>query len=416
MRYLALNKTIKIRLIEQLFSITTSNMVFPFMITYFYLEWGNNKTSILMIITGFLSVLLGFYGGHLSDKLGRISILINAEYIRFLALILMVIGSLPIIDSTVLVFASMSITGFCSGFISPAGQAMLIDESSEEDREFIYSFNYWANNFAVLVGGLLGGFLFENYRIFLLIFVSIMSLVTIILLKFFIKETYTPSTNKKSIPKSLTNNYKKVFTDKTFLVFQVASLIESSVEYQARTYLLIYFVNVISKERFFTGSIIEFEMTGYLMFSLVFTINTVIVLISGTLINNITKRIKTLRLLTIGIIIYSLGYGLMTVTNNIVIIILLMVFITIAELSYVPKKMLMLTKLIPENQRSSYFAVNSIVFKIAGMFSSLPLIYVNLMGDNIVLIVFVLFGIISTLLYSTINIDKDKTEMNEMVS
>lgn len=56
---------------------------------------------------------------------------------------------------------SNNVGNIASGLISPASEAMLIDVSTEKTRAFMYAINYWANNLALMVGMLIGGWLFE---------------------------------------------------------------------------------------------------------------------------------------------------------------------------------------------------------------------------------------------------------------
>ncbi len=51
---------------------------------------------------------------------------------------------------------------------------------------------YWANNLSIAIGGSLGGFLFKDYLFELLIALSITALITVILIVFFIDESYVP--------------------------------------------------------------------------------------------------------------------------------------------------------------------------------------------------------------------------------
>lgn len=55
-----------------------------------------------------------------------------------------------------------------SGLINPAGEAMLIDVSTPENRSFMYSVSYWANNLSIMIG-IMVGVVFVDYLFPLLV-------------------------------------------------------------------------------------------------------------------------------------------------------------------------------------------------------------------------------------------------------
>lgn len=66
----------------------------------------------------------------------------------------------------------------------PAVEAMLIDVSGPDTRKAIYRINYWSNNLAISVAGMIGGFFFSDYLFELLLVASVMSLVALLVTAF----------------------------------------------------------------------------------------------------------------------------------------------------------------------------------------------------------------------------------------
>lgn len=95
----------------------------------------------------------------------------------------------PWIESPIIVLVMLIIVGVCSGLGKPAGQAMLIDVSTKENRKFIFSFDYWSNNIALLLGMMVGGILFKSHKVELMLGLTGASLLSLIFLQFFISET-----------------------------------------------------------------------------------------------------------------------------------------------------------------------------------------------------------------------------------
>ncbi len=63
--------------------------------------------------------------------------------------------------------------------LSPAAEAMIIDDSTPKNRSFIYAVDYWAMNLSIMFGSMIGGMFFNEYRFELFTLLSLSSLVVL---------------------------------------------------------------------------------------------------------------------------------------------------------------------------------------------------------------------------------------------
>lgn len=232
----SLHRNIKLRLFESFINSLLGCMVFPFMIIYYAEHFGEVLSGILTTINIAIGCLSGFYGGHISDKFGRRKLLMITTSIEVLSFACMSIANysteLPIIT-----LLCSSLNAIIYGFSSPASQAMTLDATSEHDRKFVYSLQYWLHNLAFLIGSLIGGLLFLEHKYSLMIMMSIGALFSLFLLKFFIKELHVVNTEQKQ--NNMITNYLAILKDRRFILFMLGASFLGSVEFGTRNYLAV---------------------------------------------------------------------------------------------------------------------------------------------------------------------------------
>ena len=281
----------------------------------------------------------------------------------------------PWIESPIIVLVMLIIVGVCSGLGKPAGQAMLIDVSTKENRKFIFSFDYWSNNIALLLGMMVGGILFKSHKVELMLGLTGASLLSLIFLQFFISETLdkrdTDEKPKANVFKELWYNYKTVIRDTTFALFMLASFLEMSIEIQASNYLSVRLVEKIDTQSLFRFGDYSFSVDGYQVYSLIYIVNTLTVLIFGVFVSWAIKRLSDRFVLFTGLLVYTFGYGFLAYSNSPWALLFVMVFVTLGELTYVTIKQSVLADITPSENRSSYMAVNNLSYRGASLIAPL---------------------------------------------
>ena len=370
MNLLKFHKNIKIRLLESFLSSSIGSMIFPFMAIYLSRHFGVKQAGLLLLINVFIGIILNFFGGYFSDQFGRKKIMVFAETLRLFAFITMMFCNSPWLSSPIITFFMMTVNSICWGLAGPANQAMLIDVSKPEERKLMYSIMYWSNNLSIAIGGMLGGFLFKSYLFELLLALSIASLITWVLITFFVEESMIiQQSETKTIrlhAKKMFSNYRDVFQDKLFILYVLAGLLVLSMEFQLTNYISIRLTNEMHNQHFLNWTFGGIEMTGFLR-----TENTVLVVVMALFATRIVKSMNDQQTLIWSCVAFVAGYAVISYSNSIWLLFIAMFVATVAEVLRVPVQQNYMAHLPAEDTRSSYMAVAGLTFNLAMFICSL---------------------------------------------
>ncbi|WP_449622318.1 MFS transporter [Robertmurraya sp. Marseille-Q9965] len=220
MGFFQFHRTIKVRIIESFLSTAIGSMIFPFMAIYLAEYFSMKTTGLLMLLNVLIGIVMNLFGGYFSDSFGRKKLIVFAEFFRFIAFITMTLCNSPWLFSPLITVGMLIIHTICSALTGPANQAMLIDISKTHERKLMYTIMYWANNLSIAIGGILGGLLFKSHLFGLFLALSISSLIVLLLITFFIDESYVPANTKRRRAVEhvvhMFSSYLNVFRDKNF--------------------------------------------------------------------------------------------------------------------------------------------------------------------------------------------------------
>lgn len=414
MRFRDFHPNIKLRIIFGFFSEIIGSMIFPFMAIYFAVHFGAKLTGILLILNIIVGALVGFYGGYLSDLMGRKKLMVTAEVIRSASLIVMTIANSPWFESPVLTFLMFLVGSICWGIEGPATDAMLIDVSKPEQRKLMYSIMYWSGNLSIAIGGAVGAFLFKDYLFQLFIGMTIMSIIMAFVLIFFIEESYEPkqvakkNSTKLQVFKDIYNSYKTVAQDKIFILFVIAGLFIISLEFQLTNYIAVRLNENMPEQNIFSWSVDGLEMIGILR-----TENTILVVLFAAVVMKIIQKYKDKNVFLLSIVLFTIGYTGISYFNNIWILIFAMVIATIGELMRVPVQQSYLAAIPPDDKRSSYMAVNAFTFQGSMIFASLCVTLGAYLSEEMMSLIILSTGLIGYLMIHQIIPSLEKRVQNQ---
>lgn len=403
MRFRDLHPNIKVRFLEMFVANILGNMIYPFMTIYFAQRMGAALTGILLMVNVLVGVVAEFYGGTLADKVGRRKVILFSEFLRFAAFGITAFANSPWFDSTWVTYAMAMLLSIFWGLSSPAQEAMLIDCSTEANRPLIYGFGYWAWNVSVLIGSLVGGFFFQTHRFEIFTAAMGASLFSLVLIYFFIQETYTPQeqTESKQNPiLSIISAYKAVVTDKLFMLFILAGLLNGAIENMAGQYTSVRLIEEFQQQTLFSFGGYSLQADGVKMFGFITATNTFIVVLLGLIAVHFIKKIPQQVALVSGILIYAAGYAIVSVTNQAWLLILFTAMATLGELIWVPVMQSTTPKLIPHDKRSTYMAVFGTSFKLKMILASLSVTIGSFMPSYAMGSLFFLSGVASVILFT----------------
>ena len=371
MNIFQLPQNIKLRLITSFFNRMASNSVMPFMALFFTQEKNKIYAGIILVISVAVSFISGIIGGYLADRFKRKHLLYWTSTIAPTFLLIMTLCLIPEKRPIYLFAVIYLLFIFSNNLGRPALEAIILDSSTPKNRKAIYTLEYWLTNLSISLGAILGVLLYINHQILLF---AILTIITYgISVAYFIwLEDEQVSVRKKTNDNmfiDLLQSYQTALMDKRFVQLVLGFMFVFTAERSLSSY-----ISVRLKETFDTISIFNFEIEGVRMYSILNVENTLLVVCFTFLIANLTKSLSNKKILLIGLILYGIGYSLITSANNFFVLILLGFIATLGELLYSPVFNTEQANCIPEDQRGSYLAFSSLSFNGATLLSNASLI------------------------------------------
>ncbi|MFB6467038.1 MFS transporter [Cytobacillus sp. Hz8] len=376
MKMSTLHINVRIRVLDVFLHGLSNSMFFPFMSIYFASHFGAKLTGILMIFTVIFGFGVGLYAGYFSDIIGRKKIILVASITRSLGLLFMALANTNLFQSTAWTFLAFIIVTASSSIAEPVAEAMLIDATTNDNRKHVYGFMYWFNNLAIVIGAVIGGFYFTTHLFIILLVSFMISFVSVILIFCFISDTYKHAgkiTNQSwmSVFKDIGTQYKRVSMDKVFMIFTLATLLFFTLEFQVSNYIGIRLAKEIHIQNLISISSFHLQVDGTRMLGLLNAENTMIVVTLTLIVGKMMSRYKNINVLIFGLLLYTFGTFVMGYSNAPWFLLAAGFFAAVGEIMFWPVRQYYLADLIPENTRSSYMAVNSIVGNGGSMLASL---------------------------------------------
>lgn len=366
-----LHPNVKIRIAVNFFTSVAFSMIMPFIAIYFSQKVGAAITGFLFVTVILCGVAGGVLGGFYGDRLGRKKLMLWGDIITVISFILIALFNSPWYDFPYVTYVIFLFAQFFEGLTMPASQALLIDSSTTETRRLIFQIQYWVGNLSMALGSMVGAFLFQDHHFFLFLLVAGVMLVSFFVTLFFIVDTYKPAKglelktlgqpNEKG---AFLKNYAFIVKDRVFMFFIFATLLAWTIEGQLTNYVGVRMAKEIPGQPLLDGWI-DFHVTGVRMLGFLQSENTLLVVFGTFLIAWVVKKMNNQAALISGVVIFTAGYVYLMFGTVPSLLIVMMFVATIGELTYVPVKQAYLADIAPENARSSYMAVHSMINMVA---------------------------------------------------
>ncbi len=269
----SLHPNIRIRIYTSFLGRVIGSMIFPFMAIYFTNKINATVAGILLLIHVVVQFVSGLYGGYLADLLGRKRMMVTGEWIRVIGVVGLILVNSPWFVSPWITFYMMLIIGVSSGLVNPAAEAMLIDVSTKETRAFMYSINYWAVNMSMMIGVIVGGWLYQDYFFELLLSLLVMSFIVLWMTVALIHETYVvQKTTKKEYGFSpLMKSYQTVIKDFPFVLFTLGGIMILALEFQRNNFIAVRLEDEITSRVWSFWGGMNINIDGVKLLSLLMT-------------------------------------------------------------------------------------------------------------------------------------------------
>ncbi|MGL4819670.1 MAG: MFS transporter, partial [Bacilli bacterium] len=278
--------------------------------------------------------------------------------------------------------------------------AMFVDVSTPETRKTIYSISYWTLNLAFGIGSIIGAVLYSNYFFHVLLSACVLSLSFFFIYWFLLEETKPQKTVKaeRFTFKILATSYRTVAKNPLFIRFFVFSTALMVLEFQ-----LSNFIAVRLEHEFTPQTLLHtFEITGIHIYGLLRTENTLLVVILALVVRRITNRMADHLQLLVGICLFTFGFAVVAVTNDLYVLLLATFVFTLGEMLYVPIKQAVLAVIVDEHARSQYMTVYHLHFRLALCLAALMLSVSSFISSIGMAVGYVLIGLVALLLVRSI--------------
>nr|WP_181281282.1 MFS transporter [Bifidobacterium callitrichos] len=312
---------------------------------------------------GFGSIIGCLFGGTLSDRFGRQSMIIIGEIGAAIALL--VVSALA---DPIALGATLFVYGAFASLPSPAIAAYIADVVPVEHQQRAYVLQSWAINFGYAIGPIIANQLVKvSYSLMFYVEAAVMIAVTILLVGFFREVRHlgiavprpgvasarpeSPDSSESGVaPTSLRDNWHRVLTDWPFLAFSVLMF----------GYYLVYFQST---------SGLPIAMTNLGMglgeYSVLLTINGFMLCALQIPAMKLFARMGNSRVLVAGLAVTIIGYAVQIVAGSWGGFALAVVLWTLGELGTFPIATTIVAAMAPASARGTYQGVYNVLWSLS---------------------------------------------------
>ncbi|HGH0835972.1 TPA: MFS transporter, partial [Staphylococcus pseudintermedius] len=279
--------------------------------------------------------------------------------------------------------------------------AMIIEATSDNNRRKVFRYNYWLVNLSVALGISIGGIFFKEYSNYIYIIAGLSTLIVSIIYYKYMRNYEKEKSSIKENPsiKKIFYNYSYAIRDKSFLYFILAGGIIFSSEWH-----LTNIVSVNLSKNNIVNSIGNYSFDAAKTIAFLQVINTFIILLLSIYIGKYMERYKVKYVLLIGTSFYSFSYLFMLTTNNIYLMILLIIIASLGELVFAPSYQVAQVNIMNLDKKGSYSALGSLATQSSSLIASLTLMISQYLNTYFIFIILLLLSIFAILtLYTVYN-------------
>lgn len=325
-------------------------VLFPFFALYVTSKFGVGMTEAGLFFTVLAASRLvgGVLGGALTDRFGRLTILVIGLAASGLASL--GIGLAP---SFALLFLFDAFAGFFGAIGQPAQEAMVADLLPAEKQADGFAVLRVVGNLAIAVGPAIGGFIAARSYLALFVIDAVASLITVALVIWLLSET-KPAPEEDDEEDSLSKTvrgYGHVLRDARFMGFVLTMILLTMGYSQIFNTLSVYLRDVHS---------VPEQQYGWLI-----SVNAAMVVLLQFSVTRRATRSRPLRVMVIGALLYAAGLALFGLAASYGLFVLAVVIATLGELLVQPTAHALVARFAPQMMRGRYMAIYGFTWPVA---------------------------------------------------
>ncbi len=408
MKWKEIPKPIKVRLITSFFNRAVSFSIMPFMALLFVKAFNEVIAGAFLIAMVFVSFITNLLGGYLADRFSRKRLLVTTSALTALTFITMAISlTLDWMLLFMVIYAVFSVT---SNLGRPAMGAIIIDATTKENRQAVYALDYWLINLSIAIGTALGGWLYVSNQLLLFWILSFTSSVLPIAYYLFLDDTPRTWQRQKlrGVITDIFTSYQLAWRDRPFVKVVFGSMCILAAEFSMGSY-----VAVRLADSFEPLSFAGWSINGVRMMSIINIENTLLVVTLTFIVQQLAKRLSPRRTLAAGLMLYTIGYVVVTSANSMTALMLFIFIATIGELLYSPVLNTQKANMMPADQRGAYSAFAGTSFAGADLLSRSTILVgtfliPSMMSVYLGLILLTGFGLVYTSLFVKESVERER--------
>ncbi|ARP73036.1 MFS transporter [Streptomyces pluripotens] len=404
MKFRDLHPNIRLRIgvgfVQRCFDI----MLVPLMVIHFSGLYGAATAGVMTLFAALATIACNLTGGHLSDTYGRRPVLLIGELGAFLSYAGLALVLSPLVGGNgIALYVLYLCAGCCAGIALPASETMIVDVSTPATRPAVYTINYWSVNLAFMIGSLIGGFLYGGYFFQLLLAAAVGTGGILLVTWFGISETAPAGTveNPRGIRTALVG-YVQVCRDRVFLRLACAALLIRSIEVQISSSIAVRLGHDFTPQVLLHIGSWQLTVDGVNMLGIMRAINTLLVVCCALWVGKLLGGMDERRRLISGIVVFTTGYLVWTVSGNAWTLIAATFVVTAGELMNAPVKQTLLANLVPEESRTKYMAAYGLQVRLGLLVGSLCVTLSAVASVWVMAGLFALFGVAAVVLYRSL--------------
>ncbi len=408
MKWKEIPKPIKVRLITSFFNRAVSFSIMPFMALLFVKAFNEVVAGAFLIAMVFVSFITNLLGGYLADRFSHKRLLVTTSMLTALTFITMAISlTLDWMLLFMVIYAVFSVT---SNLGRPAMGAIIIDATTKENRQAVYALDYWLINLSIAIGTALGGWLYVSNQLLLFWILSFTSSVLPIAYYLFLDDTPRTWQRQKlrGVITDIFTSYQLAWRDRPFVKVVFGSMCILAAEFSMGSY-----VAVRLADSFEPLSFAGWSINGVRMMSIINIENTLLVVTLTFVVQQLAKRLSPRRTLAAGLMLYTIGYVVVTSANSMTALMLFIFIATIGELLYSPVLNTQKANMMPADQRGAYSAFAGTSFAGADLLSRSTILVgtfliPSMMSVYLGLILLTGFGLVYTSLFVKESVERQR--------
>jgi DHA1 family multidrug resistance protein B-like MFS transporter len=190
-----------------------------------------------------------------------------------------------------------------------------------------------------------------------------------------------------------------VWQDRLFMLYIAASLLLFSLEMMAARYSGVRLEAELPPQQLFAYGPFPIQVDGIKMFGILSAENALIVVAFGLFVPHLIRRFQERHVLAAGILLFAVGYCTISVSNQPWVLISMMVAATVGEITWVPVNQTLLARIVPDESRSTYLAVQGLTHHLSQMMGAIAVTLGAFLSSWALSGLFLLTGLLSLLLF-----------------